>query len=300
MTPSSATTDLLVERWLPRAESAQIYEKTGLFPVMSGCLNISMNTVYLGLAARTFVGFFGAGQWGVGLPIGDPGIWGTERTKKEPLDPFCLQFLLLSFQQSGPWIDLQKQRCFFTWWMKIQARHFADITSMERSSLAHNAKVQGHMVTALNQETVDCRCISSSGSLQSLVWDNQIKRVLYTSVYYILECPPPTPRDNHKAKRTGATWEIQWCLFLCRELDGGFNSVEKYYFPKVCCENQESSKPPTREKNTTHVIYNSWFSQMLLLGICKCRFFSLENFLNFVLQEFLQVSIWPRRDGLLH
>lgn len=62
LTPSSATTDLLVERWLPRAESAQIYEKPGLFPVMSGCLNISMNTVYLGLAAITFVGGLGAGQ----------------------------------------------------------------------------------------------------------------------------------------------------------------------------------------------------------------------------------------------
>ena len=209
MTPSSATTDLHVERWLPRAESAQIYEKPGLFPVMSGCLNISMNTVYLGLAAITFVGGLGAGQWGVGLPIGDPGIWGTERTKKEPLDPFCLQFLLLSFQQSGPWIDLQKQHCHKTWWMKIQARHFADITSMERSSLATQCEgFPGHMVTALNQETVDCRCISS-GSLQSLVWDSQMKRVLHTSVYYIYiyiyiyiywSAHPPPPATTKRRK----------------------------------------------------------------------------------------------------
>ena len=156
-----------------------------------------------------------------------------------------------------------------------------------------------HGHSFFHQETVDCRCISS-GSLQSLVWDSQMKRVLHTSVYYIYWSahPPPPPRQP-KGEKNRSNLRDSVMPLLCRELDGGFNSVEKYYFPKVCCENQESSKPPTREK-TTQRIYNSWFSQMLLLGICKCRFFSLENFLNFVLQEFLHVSIWPRRDGLLH
>lgn len=141
LTPSSATTDLLVERWLPRAESAQIYEKPGLFPVMSGCLNISMNTVYLGLAAITFVGGLGAGQWGVGLPIGDPGIWGTERTKKEPLDPFCLQFLLLSFQQSGPWIDLQNSTVMRHGGWKFKQGTWLTLRPWKGLPWQHNAKV---------------------------------------------------------------------------------------------------------------------------------------------------------------
>ena len=74
----------------------------------------------------------------------------------------------------------------------------------------------------------------------------------YICILYILECPPPPPRQP-KGEKNRSNLRDSVMPLLCRELDGGFNSVEKYYFPKVCCENPESSKPPTREKTTQRI-----------------------------------------------
>lgn len=218
-------------------------------------------------------------------------IWRTERTKKEPLDPFCLQFLLLSFQQSGPWID-QKQRWEDGGWKFKQGTSLPlrPWKGLPWHTMRRFPRPHGHSF-----ESRDGRLSMHFFWLSAILGVRQSNETCpaYICILYIGVPTQPQGEKNRSNLRDSVM------PLLCRELDGGFNSVEKYYFPKVCCENPESSKPPTREK-TTQRIYNSWFSQMLLLGICKCRFFSLENFLNFVLQEFLHVSIWPRRDGLLH
>lgn len=205
MTPSSATTDLLVERLLPRAESAQIYEKTRIFPCDFWLFEYLWIHRLSSTCRQNFRGWIGAYYVRCGFThwvIGSDGLRGLKRS---------------------PWIP-SASSSFFSASNRValgSIKNSAEKMVDENSSKAlrwHyvHGKVflgtqcegfPGHMVTALNQETVDCRCISS-GSLQSLVWDSQMKRVLHTSVYYILECPP-----NHKAKRTGATWEIQWCLF---------------------------------------------------------------------------------------